>query len=176
MISSHFLLWVVFLVQAYHRKFQSSMKRPKSSRAWLFDIAICFMVLCIIPPNFRLIAKILKKLKQQCRPSHLVPSLFWKFQSSVECGKISQACPFLLAICFLVLCIIPPNFRQIAVPQTWSKPIMEISKFCLMCKIWLSRAILYMQPRKIKESLVRELIVSPHRKSPELLLLKNREY
>ena len=37
----------------------------------------------------------------------------------------------------MVLCIIPPNFRLIAeilsksgyvVPQTWSKPIMEISK------------------------------------------------
>ena len=42
------------------------------------------------------------------------PSLFWKFQSSVECAKTGRACPFYTAICFSTMCIIPPNFRPIA--------------------------------------------------------------
>ena len=49
------------LVQAYHGKFQSSMKRAKLVHVWPFSIVICFMVLCITPPNFRPIAEILKE-------------------------------------------------------------------------------------------------------------------
>ena len=42
-----------------------------------------------------------------------VPSLFWKFQSAVERAKNGWAWPFYIAICFMLLCIIPPNFRLI---------------------------------------------------------------
>ena len=47
-------------VQDYHLKFQSSLKRTKISRARPFSIAICFMVLCIMAPNCRPIAEILR--------------------------------------------------------------------------------------------------------------------
>ena len=42
------------------------------------------------------------------------PSLFRKFQSSVEQAKIGWAWPYFIAICSIVLCIIPQNFRLIA--------------------------------------------------------------
>ena len=42
------------------------------------------------------------------------PSLFWKFLSSVERVNFCWAGPFYIAICFIILCIIPPNCRPIA--------------------------------------------------------------
>ena len=75
-----------------------------------------------------------------------------KFKISMECAKIVQAWLFLKVMCFMVLCIIPSNFRLRAkilnklsyrgdvIPQTWSKPAIE--NFCEMCKNWLSLAIL----------------------------------
>ena len=44
----------------------------------------------------------------------LCPSLFWTFQSAVVSAKFGRAQPFLIVICFIILCIIPPNFRPIA--------------------------------------------------------------
>ena len=48
----------------YRGKFQSSVEHAKIGRAWSFLITICSMVLYIIPPNFRLIAEILKELER----------------------------------------------------------------------------------------------------------------
>ena len=113
MISLHFLIWVIFLVQAYHGKFQSSVEHTKIGQAWPFYTSICFMVLCIIPPNFRLITEIFQEWERKRCPSDLVHAYHGKFQSSVECTNIGWANPFSIASCFMVLCITPPNFRSI---------------------------------------------------------------
>ena len=42
------------------------------------------------------------------------PSLFWKFQSSMERAKIGVAWLFQIVTCAMLLCIIPLNFRPIA--------------------------------------------------------------
>ena len=44
---------------------ESSVEHAKIGRAWPYFIAICSMVLCIIPPHFRLIAEILKELEHK---------------------------------------------------------------------------------------------------------------
>ena len=49
-------------VKAYHGKLQKSMEHDKIAWPWLFWIAICSMVLCIIQPNFRLIPESLKEV------------------------------------------------------------------------------------------------------------------
>ena len=73
------------------------------------------MLLCIIPPIFRLISEILKELERQHRPSDLVKKAYHeKFQSSLEHAKIGQAWPFWIVISSMVLCTISPNFRLIA--------------------------------------------------------------
>ena len=73
----NFRLWCdflnfIFLAQPYHGKFQSSVERPKNGRAWTIQLAICFVVLCIISLNVRPIAEILKELERWHRPSDLV--------------------------------------------------------------------------------------------------------
>ena len=51
---------IIFLVQAYHGKCQSSVERPMIGQIWPFLVAICFMVLCIISLNCRPISEILR--------------------------------------------------------------------------------------------------------------------
>ena len=102
-----------FLAQAYYGKFRSTMEHAKIGQAWPFSVATCFMVLCTIPQNFRPIAEILKELTVMSSLG-LGPSLFWKIQSSMESAKIGRAWPFLIETCFMLLCIIPPNYRPIA--------------------------------------------------------------
>ena len=94
-------------------EFESSVERAKIGQAWPFYIAICFMLLCTIPPNFRQIAEILQELERYCRPSDLAQAYHGKFQSSTKRAKIGQAWPLWLAICFMLLCTIAPNFRLI---------------------------------------------------------------
>ena len=77
-------------------------------------VAICFKVLCIILRNFRPITEILKRPRTVTLSLGPVSSLFWKFQSAVERAKIDWAWLFQKTICFMLLCIIPPNFRLIA--------------------------------------------------------------
>ena len=53
------------------------------------------MLLCIIPPNFRLMPEIFKELERLHRPPDLVKKAYHrKFQSSVEHAKIGRAWPF----------------------------------------------------------------------------------
>ena len=72
-----------------------------------FKVAICFKVLCIILRNFRPITEILKRVRAVTLSLGPVSSQFWKFQSAVERAKIDWAWPFYIAICFMLLCIIP---------------------------------------------------------------------
>ena len=51
-------------------------------RKAIFFIVICFITLCIVPPNFRPIAEILKELERQSPPSDLVQAYYGKFQCS----------------------------------------------------------------------------------------------
>ena len=96
-------------------KFQSSVERIKIGQAWPFWIVICFMLLCIIPPNVRPIAEILTELERKCHPSDLVQAYHGKFhgKSSMDSAKIGRVWPLKIAICFMLLCIISPNFRLI---------------------------------------------------------------
>ena len=47
----------------FHRNFQSSVEHTKISRLLPFYIVICFIVLCITPPNFRPLVEIFKELE-----------------------------------------------------------------------------------------------------------------
>ena len=65
------------------------------------------MLLCIIPPNFRPVAEILKESgTSSLRPG---PSISWKISNCHGTRKNGQAWPLWIAICFMLLCIIPPN-------------------------------------------------------------------
>ena len=88
-----------------------SVEHTKIGWAWPFNTAICFMVPCITSPNFRPIAEIIKKL--ECHPSDLIQTYHGKFRSYMKHVKIGQAWPPFIEICFMVLCITPPNFRLI---------------------------------------------------------------
>ena len=50
------------------------------------------MVLCTIPPYFRSIAGVLKKLERKHRPSDLIQAYYTKIQCSLEHAKIALAC------------------------------------------------------------------------------------
>ena len=79
------------LVQSYYGKFQSCVERAKIVRAWLFSIAICFMVLCINPPNLRSIVEILRVVTSFLRPG---PSLSRKISMFRGTRKNGRAWPF----------------------------------------------------------------------------------
>ena len=86
----------------------------KNGHVWPFLVAISFKVLCIILRNFRPITEILKRLRAVTLSLGPVFSIFWKFHSAVERAQIDWAWSFYIAIRFMLLCIIPPNFRLIA--------------------------------------------------------------
>ena len=110
------------------------------------------MVLCIIPLNFRPIPKSFQELTVETSSPGPGASVFWKFQSSVEQAKIGRSWPFWTAMCFMILCINPPDFRPTAeiikelecvVHQTWSKrQSSNFSKFRGTRQNWPSMAIL----------------------------------
>ena len=52
----------LIVIVGNHSFFFCHVKCAKIGQTWPFSIAIYFMVLCIIPPNFRLIAEILNSL------------------------------------------------------------------------------------------------------------------
>ena len=85
------------------------------------------MLLCILSLNFMPIADILKEIELQSRPSDLAQAYHGKFPQNAQ--KLTEHGHYVIAICFKLLCIIPPNFRLISeifkdlerwpVLQTW---------------------------------------------------------
>ena len=98
-----------FLAQAYHGKFQSSVERAKIGRARPFKKTGLLHHTVHHPTISRPIAGTLKRVKAVTSSLGPGPSLIWKFQSSVQHAKIDWAWQFLRAICFMLLCIIPPK-------------------------------------------------------------------
>ena len=99
-------------------KFQSSVERANIDWAWPFYLKICFIILCIIPTKFP--ADSWNPWRVRAVTSSLKPgqkAYHGKFQSSVERKKIGRAWSFQIAICSVVLCITPTNFRLIAEDQ-----------------------------------------------------------
>ena len=98
-------------------KFQSSVKRAKVARPWPFYLVIFFIVLSFNPLSFRPIAEILKRARVVAPSLKPGPSLSRKISKFFRTHKIDRRRPFYIAIClwynFMVLCIIPTNFRPI---------------------------------------------------------------
>ena len=86
----------------------------KISRAWPFWIAMGLMVQCFTPPNVRTIAETLKELDGNVVPQTWSKLIMEIFKVSWNTQKNCRKWRFYLTICFMVLCIILKNFRQIA--------------------------------------------------------------
>ena len=111
-ISSHFLIWVVFLVQAYHGRFQSCVLRAKNAEHCYFRQQPAFWYHASSHQICRPIAKILKVLEWQRRPPDMdqayhgklckisrahpfkIAFLLWNYQRSVQRSQIGRAWPF----------------------------------------------------------------------------------
>ena len=102
-ISSHFLNWVLFLVQAYH----GCTKKPSIT---IFNnnllhgtvhLSAKFQADSWYPQWVRVETSFLRSGKNLPR------------KISMELSKIGQERIFQIVVCFMVLCIIPPDFRPI---------------------------------------------------------------